>query len=72
MNKDRFWSIVDATRLGPPVRLTDVDFKERNRLYEAALAKLVPQEILDFRAQPRRAHDRGLPLGPVGGGHLDP
>ena len=49
MNKDRFWFIVDSTRLGPPARPKDVDIGERNRRYRAALAQLSPQEILDFR-----------------------
>ena len=49
MNKERFWSIVDATRLAPPSHARDVDFGERNRLYRAALAGLTPEEILDFR-----------------------
>ena len=49
MNDDRFWSIVDATRLGPPARRSDVDIGERNRRYEAALGQLTPPEILDYR-----------------------
>lgn len=55
MNKKRFWSIVDATRLDPPSRARDVDLGERNRRYRAALAELTPEEILDFR---RRLEER--------------
>jgi hypothetical protein len=49
MNKDRFWSIVAATRLGPPARRSDVDIGERNRRYKAALARLKPEEIVDYQ-----------------------
>jgi hypothetical protein len=49
MKKDRFWSIVEATRLDPPTRRSDVDIGERNRRYKLALARLKPQEIVDYQ-----------------------
>ena len=49
MNEERFWSIVDATRLDPPKQRGDVDFGERNRRYKATLGKLTPKEIIEFQ-----------------------
>jgi hypothetical protein len=49
MNKDRFWSIVDATRLDPPRRRSDVNVGERNRRYRADLARLSPKELVEYQ-----------------------
>ncbi len=46
MSQDRFWAIVEKTWLAPRI---PGSIKERNRRYQAALAQLTPQEILEFQ-----------------------
>lgn len=49
MEKDRFWSIVDATRLPRPSHRGDIDCGERNKRYKAAMDSLSLREIQGFR-----------------------